>query len=171
MRSSSAAQIVEDINRIRSDQNVRLEALGSGPSLEQQRAMALMAKQHQQLFQDLELNLPQLSATDRPHDFQVALLQKLQRFSPTFRGSDLHKLARAGGLARGIEAAIVQDAQNVAGDRTIGSFRRPGALREIRRTDQAGHETVEFAGSPLSWMQSFMSPTQTCVEAFNYRRR
>jgi hypothetical protein len=163
---SSRAALVSDINRIRTDQNVRLEVLGHGPTLEQQRSMALMGRQHRELFQDLELNLPQPSATDRPGDYQVALLSKLQRFSPTFRDSDLRRLAASGGLARGIEAAIVQDAQNVAADKTQGSFRKPGALREIRRVDQAGHATTEFHGSPLSWMGAFMSPVVTCVEAF-----
>src|ERR1700730_5876833 len=111
---SFAAQIVEDINRVRTDQNIRLEALGTGPSLEQQRAMALMAREHAQLFADLELNIPQPHAQDRPADGHDALLQKLQRFSSAFRDSNLHRLALTGGLARGIEAAIVQDAQNVA---------------------------------------------------------
>jgi hypothetical protein len=59
----------------------------------------------------------------------------------------------------------------VARDKTLGSFRKPGALREIRRADQSGQETVSFAGSPLSWMSAFMSPVVTCVEAFNTGRR
>jgi hypothetical protein len=117
------------------------------------------------------MSVPQPGPTDRPGDYQVALLQKLQRFSPTFRESDLRRLAASGGLAHGIEAAIIGHAKAVASDLTVGSFRRKGALRELRRTDEAGHATVEFAGSPLSWMQSFMSPTQTCVEAFNTGRR
>ncbi len=82
----------------------------------------------------------------------------------------MRRLAASGGLARGVEAAIVADATAVAGDKTIGSFRKRGALREIRRVDQAGHATTEFHGDPLSWMGAFMSPV-TMVEAFNYRRR
>ena len=138
---SSAAQIVEDINRVREDQNIRLEALGHGPSLEQQRAMALLAREHAQLFADLEMSVPQPRAQDRPADYHLALLQKLQRFSPTFRDSNLRAISAAGGLARGVEAAIIADARTVAEDKTQGSFRRQGALREIRRTDQTGQVT------------------------------
>jgi hypothetical protein len=168
----SRAALVESIVRVREDQNIRLEALGRGPSLEQQRSMALMAREHAQLFQDLEMTLPQPGAQDRPADYQVALLTKLQRFSPTWADSNLRALSAAGGLARGIEAAIVADATAVAGDRTVGSFRKPGALREIRRTDQSGQVTeVSFAGDPRSWRSAFVSPVVTMVENFNTRRR
>jgi hypothetical protein len=84
--------------------------------------------------------------------------------------TDIGRLAIAGGL-NGIDREIVGDAQRIASNRTIGSFRRPGALREIHRVDQAGHETTEFCGSALSWMSAFMSPVVTCVEAFNTGRR
>ncbi len=119
------------------------------------------------------MSVPQPGATDRPDHYKLALLKRLQRFSPTFRDSDLRRLAAAGGLARGVEAAIVADAQTVAGDKTIGSFRRPNQLREIRRIGQAGSEEISFSGSPLSWMSAFMPATQTKVEAFNIpgRRR
>jgi hypothetical protein len=168
----SRAALVEDINHVRTAQQRELERLGSAPSLEQQRAMQLLAKQHKQLFEDLELNLPQPGPTDRPDHYKVALLRRLQKFSPTFRDSDLGRLALTGGLARGIEAAIVADATAVAGDRTVGSFRRPGALREIRRTDQTGQVTeVSFAGDPRAWMSAFVSPVVTMVENFNTRRR
>jgi hypothetical protein len=167
----SRAALVEDIVRHREDQNIRLEALGHGPSLEQQRQMADIAERHRQLFADLEMTLPQPGAQDRPRDYQVALLQKLQRFSPTFRDSDLHRLAVSGGLARGIEAAIVADAHRIASDRTIGSFRRRGGLREIRREDQAGQVTTDFHGDPRSWMAQFTSPVIACVTAFNTGRR
>jgi hypothetical protein len=169
----SRAAIVEDINHVRTAQQRELERLGGrAPSLEEQRAMQLMAREHRQLFEDLEMSVPQPGPTDRPGDYQVALLQRLQRFSPTFRDSNLGRLAASGGLARGIEAAIVADATAVAGDRTIGSFRRKGHLRELRRTDQSGQVTsVLFAGDPRSWMSSFMSPVVTCVEAFNTGRR
>jgi hypothetical protein len=163
----SRAALVEQIVRTRNDQTVRLEALGSAPSLEQMRQMQVFAKQHAQLFGDLEMSVPQPGAQDRPIDYQLALLKRLQKFSPTFRDSDLRRLAASGGLARGVEAAIVSDAKTVAGDKTVGSFRKPGALREIRREDQTGQVTsVSFAGSPLSWMQAFMPATKTVVEAF-----
>jgi hypothetical protein len=172
MMRSSAAQLVEDINTVRNAQQRELARLGNAPSLEAQRSMALMAREHAQLFADLEMSVPQPGAQDRPIDYQVALLKRLQRFSPTFRESDLGRLAASGGLARGIEAAIIGDATAAAGDRTIGSFRRKGALREIRRTDQTGQVTqVSFAGDPRSWMSAFVSPVVTMVEAFNYRRR
>jgi hypothetical protein len=118
------------------------------------------------------MSVPQPGATDRPRDYQVTLLKRLQKFSPTFRESDLRRLA-ASGLPRGIEAAIVADATAVAGDKTVGSFRRKGALREIRRTSQSGEVTVSFAGEPISWMSAYMSPVITMIEAINIpgRRR
>jgi hypothetical protein len=56
--------------------------------------------------------------------------------------------------------------EGIDGRPPIGSFRRPGALREIRREDQAGNVTVSWHGSPISWMAQFMSPTVAMVEAF-----
>jgi hypothetical protein len=168
--AQTAARLVEHINRVRTDQTIRLEALGHGPTLEQQRQMQALAERHQQLFADLEMSLPQPAAQDRPADYQLALLRRLQRFSPTWRETDIRRLAHAGGLA-GIDTQIVAEAQTVASDRTIGSFKRPGFLRAIRRTDAAGQEHTDFYGSPLSWMQNFMSPVQTCVTAFNNTKR
>jgi hypothetical protein len=151
---SSAAQIIEDIHQVRSQQERDLERLGHAPSLTEQREMADIADQRRQLFQDLEMSLPQPGAQDRPRDYEVALLRRLQRFSHSFRDSDLARLAAAGGLARGIQEAIISDASAVAGDMTVGSFRRPGALREIRRADQTGQVTISFAGDPLRQLYS-----------------
>jgi hypothetical protein len=168
---NSRAALVEDIVRVRDNQNIRLEALGTGPTLEQQRAMQLLAREHRQLFADLELNLPQPGAQDRPRDYRVELLRRLQKFSRHFGETDLRRVAAAGGLS-GIDKQIVADAHRMASDKTIGSFRRQGALREIRRTDQSGQVTeVSFAGDPLSWMSAFMPATKTMVENFNTRRR
>jgi hypothetical protein len=168
----SRAALVESIVRVRDDQNIRLKALGSGPSLEQQRQNNDLRERYSQVFQDLELSIPNPGATETPDQYRVELLSRLQSFSPTFRDSDLRRLDASGGLAYGIQQAIVQDAQNVATDKTQGSFRRPGALREIRRTDQTGQVTsVSFAGDPRAWMSAFVSPVVTMVEAFNYRRR
>jgi hypothetical protein len=164
------AALVDEIHRVRHQQAAELARLGDAPSLQQQRQITDLAARHRQLFNDLELNMPAPAATDRPATYQLALLQRLQRFSPTFRDTNLRNLAVAGGLAAGIERAIVEDARTVASDKTLGSFRKPGALRELRRTDEAGHQTIEFCGSPLSWMSAFMSPVVACVEAFNTRR-
>jgi hypothetical protein len=164
------AALAEDIIRTRNAQNRELERLGHAPTLEQQREIADIAAQHRELFADLEMSVPQPSATDRPRDYEVALLQRLQRFSPTFRETDLRRLARAGGLG-GIDKQIVQEAGRIAGNKTIGSFRRPGELREVRRVDQSGQEEIRFYGNPLSWMAQFMSPVVTVVEAFNTGRR
>jgi hypothetical protein len=165
-----AAQLVHEIHRVKNQQDAELARLGSAPTLTEQRQMTDLAARYRQLYQDLELNLIQPGAQDRPAQYQLALLQRLQKFSPTFRSSNLRALAAAGGLARGVEAAIISDATAVASDKTIGSFRRKGALRELHRTDEAGHETISFAGEPLSWMSAFMSPTLAVVEQFRRTR-
>ena len=55
--------------------------------------------------------------------------------------------------------------RGTASDKTVGSFRRPGGLRESRREDQAGNVTVSWYASPMSWMRQFMAPI-AMVEAF-----
>jgi hypothetical protein len=156
--------VADEIARIRGEQEWALAGLGGrGPTLEEQRRMADLAAEHRQLFAALELALPQPRATDRPFAYRIELLERLQRFSPSWRDKTLGMFV-AGGFD-GIERSILADARRVAADRTIGSFRRPGALREIRRADQTGQETVSWHGAPMSWMRQFMAPI-CMVEAF-----
>lgn len=159
-----AAALVDDILTVRAAQDRELARLGRGPTLNEQREMADLGAQHRELFADLEMSLPQPAADADPLGYRVELLSRLKRFSPSWRDADLTRLARS--ALWGIEREVLADARRIAGDRTVGSFRRPGGLRELHRTDAAGHRSVEFAGSPLSWMSAFMTPVVTMVEAF-----
>src|SRR5262249_24936596 len=120
-----------------------------------------------------ELSLPQPSATDRPINYQVKLLQPLQRFSPDWRRADVAEIVRHGNQRSltGIDRAIIGDALRVATDKTVGSFRLPGALRAIRRVDQSGNVSTAFHGDPLSWMTQFMPAVVARVEGFAVPRR
>jgi hypothetical protein len=70
-----------------------------------------------------------------------------------------------GGL-RGIDTEIIRAATAVANDKTVGSFRKAGALRPIHRTDPGGEKHVSYYGNPLSWMRGFMSSVGLAVESF-----
>jgi hypothetical protein len=61
------------------------------------------------------------------------------------------------------ESAIITSTIAAVGDHAIGNA--DGSLREIRTTDISGREIVEFGGSPLSWMRTFMAPAK-CVTRF-----
>ena len=122
-----------------------------------------IAGRHRELFGDLEMVVPQPKPAEHPSDFNIRLLQRLQPFSHTFRQADLHRLA-VGGALGGIDAAIIADAQRIASNRTVGSFRQPGQLRRIVRPGE-----VRYHGHPLSWMQQFLSPIVLQVESFKGR--
>src|SRR5262249_13855805 len=149
-----------DIALLRRGQDRAFSRLGSAPSLTEQRHIEDIANSHKQLFADLELSVPTPASSDRLSDYWLKLLRPLQRFSPDFRHADLREFVKAGSIhtLTGIDAAIIEDARRVAADKTVGSFRNPGALREIRRTDMAGATTIDFHGSKRAWMTQFMSP-------------
>ena len=166
----SAAAIVDEIHAIRQAQHRESVRLGGiAPTLDQLRAMADAAAQFRELYADLELGgLPQPGPTERPAEYQIKLLEPLQKFSPDWRRTDLAHIARHGGTRAlsGIDRAIIADAVRIASDRTVGSFRVPGALRAIRRIDQAGQESIAYYGNPFSWMKAFFPPVVACVEHF-----
>ncbi len=139
---------------------------GYAPNLHEQRDMAATAARHSQLFADLELPPPAPRPGESPRAHRVRIIRELIGRAPTqWRDANLDYAARVGQLAP-IEGQVVDAAQRVAADRTRGSFRRPGALREIRRADQSGCESVEYMGDPRAWMNAFMCPVQTTVVAF-----
>jgi hypothetical protein len=117
------------------------------------------------LYSDLQQVMPEPGPTDTPDQYRVRLLAPLQKFSGEFRNADLRRLALTGGL-RGIDESIVRSAIAVANDKTVGSFRKAGALRPIHRTDPGGEQHVSYCGNPLSWMRDFMSPVGLAVESF-----
>jgi len=161
---SPAARIVEDIHHIRERQTVELDRLhGRSPSLDALREMNDAAGHHRELYADLEMVVPQPRPSEHPADYSVRLLQQLQPFSRDWRDADLHRLA-VGGALGGIDAAIIADAQRIASNRTVGSFRQPGQLRRIVRPGE-----VRYHGHPLSWMQQFLSPIVLQVESFKGR--
>jgi len=81
----------------------------------------------------------------------------LQHLSPEWRGADLYRLGRD--VLDAAEPAILTAVVAAVADRTRGDHR--GGLREIQSTTAAGHRITEFAGNPLDWMRTFMSPAQT----------
>ncbi|HVB15833.1 MAG TPA: hypothetical protein VNF04_04815 [Stellaceae bacterium] len=161
---SPAARVVAEIHNTRDRQDRALDRLhGHSPSLDALREMHDAAGRHRELFSDLEMVVPEPRPTETAADYQVRLLAPLQRFSPNFRQADLRRLSIVGGL-RGIDAAIVADAQAIASNRTVGSFRHPGQLRRIVRDGE-----VSYHGNPLAWMSQFLSPIVLQVERFRGR--
>jgi hypothetical protein len=54
-----------------------------------------------------------------------------------------------------------------APDPSQGSFRAPGALREVQTKDESGRWGTNYHGSPLARMQSFMQP---CISVTQFTR-
>lgn len=161
--------LTTQVDAVRRQQDALFDQMGGvAPSLEQQRQMAAEAKRLESVFSALEMTLPDPGPVDSPDTYRARLLAPLQKFSPQFRRADLRSLAAAGGL-RGIDAEIIRSATKVADDPLVGSFRRPGQLREIRTVDPGGDVHTEFRGNPLSWMQAFAHPMQVAVRSWGQK--
>jgi hypothetical protein len=92
--------------------------------------------------------------SESPYSYRRRLASELQHMSPVWRDADLFVLDPS--VINVAEPAIIADASAFVADRT-----RPnpdGSLREIHKVSDAGHPVVDFAGSPLSWMNPFMRP-------------
>jgi hypothetical protein len=154
-------------NQLRADQDRAFAQLGgAGPSIQEMKEMSATAVSVETLFSDLEMRVPEPDPTDRPVDYEARLLQRLARFSPGWKDTDLQRLARhgSGDALAGIDRAVVADARRVASDKTVGSFRQPGQLREIVRESEGSPTTVDFYGDPRSWMDAFAGPVRLAVE-------
>jgi hypothetical protein len=161
---SSPAALITTIRDVRNEQRHAFAELGGeGSSLHQLRQMENTANQFRQLYSDLEMTVPQPNPSEYPPDYRVRLLRRIQKFSGSHHDSNLRRLHHSGGLS-GIDSVIIQEAQAVANDRTRGSFRNPGALREIHRSDAGGSKYVDYFGDPLSWMRQFQPKMNVRVE-------
>jgi hypothetical protein len=160
--------VVRDIVTVRRRQDETIDRLGlkPPPSIPRLRQANDVRSEFSELFQDLELPQPQPRADGNPTGERLDHLRQLQRHCPRWAKADLGRLAQAD--ARGFENAandIVRDAKAVAADPHQGSFRRPGALRPIVRTDASGHKTTQWCGNPDSWMNRFKDPLIRCLNA------
>jgi hypothetical protein len=133
---------------------------GLTPSLDDQKQIAATAARLENLYQDLEMVLPSPAPTEDPSTYHVRLLTPLLPYTSQYSNvpaADLRRLALVGALDGAVGREIVRDAEATAADRTIGSFRRPGQLREIRRVE-GGYNITDYHGSPYSWLRHFMHP-------------
>jgi hypothetical protein len=90
--------------------------------------------------------------------YRIRLARKLQAHSDTWKKSDIAAIARSDSVAfEQIEKAIYADAMAAAAAPTKVPA---GTLREIHKEGPYGSRMIEFAGEPLTWMQSFMLPAQ-----------
>jgi hypothetical protein len=141
---------------------------GLTPSLDDQQKIAATAARLENLYQDLEMALPPPAPTEDPASYHVRLLTPLLKHAPQFSDvppADLRRLALVGALDGAVGREIVRDAEATAADRSIGSFRHPGGLRTVTRTDAGGTRYVSYHGSCYSWMQHFMDPRITKVRS------
>src|ERR1700730_16060310 len=72
----------------------------------------------------------------------------IQHFSPDWRHTHLYRLPAA--VMNAAEAAILTDTIAAVGDHTRGN--PDGSLRRIDSVTAAGHQIVEWAGSPRAWL-------------------
>jgi hypothetical protein len=102
-----------------------------------------------------------------PHEtrfsYRRRLASGLQRFSDSWRQSDLYRLGTD--AMRAAEQAILADVSAVCADLTIGN--QDGSLRRIDRTNAAGHRITEWAGNPASWLSQFAGPAKAVKQFRN----
>ncbi len=155
--NSAALKQVEAVQRYQANALRDLDRhQGKPPSLSDLRAINEMRQQHELLFKNLEMQVPQPMPADTPAHYEARLLNELKRHSPKWRSTDMGQLARANALGA-VGAEVRADAQRVCDDITIGSFRSPGALRRIEKVDAAGQKIVEWHG-PTWFGATFQLP-------------
>ena len=163
--NSAALKQVEAVQRYQANELRDLDRRqGRAPSLSDLRRINEMRQENELLFKNLELTLPEQRGDDDAQRYEARLLTSLARHSPKWRGVDIQAAARANALTP-IGAEIRADAQRVADDGTVGSFRNPGQLRRIEKVDQSGRKVTEWAG-PLWFGQQFMLPFHQAIRAF-----
>jgi hypothetical protein len=163
--NSAALRRVEDLQRRQASELAYLDRKqGRPPSLADLRAIASLKQQNEQLFANLELQLPEQRADDSPVNYEARLLDQLKRHSPKWRSTDMLAMARANALGA-VRAEIRADAQRVCDDVTVGSFKNPGALRRIEKVDAAGQKITEWAG-PTWFGAAFQLPFCQNIVAF-----
>jgi hypothetical protein len=156
------------LHKVRDRQNHAAAALdrqqGIAATHGEMREMADLKRQHDQLFRDLEMSgAPEPRDDEFPSQYRRRLVERLREFSPKFRDVRLDRLSPDSAVF----GEIVADAAALAADRTVGSFKSPGELRRIVRTDSSGREVISYHGNPKSgWMWQHMSPVESFVVAF-----
>lgn len=162
---SQALRRVEDFRRGQDRELAELDRKqGRAPSLSDLRRINDLKTQHTQLFQNLELTLPEQRGDDDAVRYETRLLSELKRRSPRWRDADISSAARANALTV-IGAEIRADARRVEGDVTQGSFTSPGDLRRVEKVDAAGQKITEWAGD--TWFgAAFQLPHLQNIIAF-----
>jgi hypothetical protein len=139
---------------------------GAPPSNDELRQLVAHQERYDSLYAALECGgSPPPLKGEGPVSYRCRLLEGLQPFSK-HKSVNINRLARVDSDAFSLfEREIMSDAERVASDRSVGSFTNRGELREVRVKDPISkRETIEYRGSPLSWMSQFMLPGQ-CVTA------
>ena len=155
--NSQAARRVENFQRHQANELAELDRQqGRPPSLGDLRRINEMRTQNAQLFANLELQLPQAMPADTPARYEARLLNELKRHSPKWRSTDMGQLARANALGP-VGREVRKDAQAIADDGLIGSFRNPGQLRRVEKVDQSGRKVTEWHG-PVWFGRAFQLP-------------
>jgi hypothetical protein len=160
--------LLRDIVNVRARQDRAIQDLGlkSPPSLPRLRQANETRAGFAELFADLQIEPPTARTDGNAMGERIAHLELLKHHCARWAKADLGRLAQAD--ARGFDNAqadIIRDAQVVAADPTIGSFKHPGALRPVVRTDKAGHKTTTWHGDPNAWMSHFHDPLLRCLTA------
>ena len=163
--NSQAARRVEDFQRHQDRELAQINRQhGRPPSLSDLREINRMRQENELLFKNLELTLPQAMPADNATSYEARLLNELKRHSPRWRSVDMQALARSNALAPAA-SEVRKDAQAVADDGSIGSFRNPGQLRRVEKVDQSGRKITEWAGD--TWLgQQFMLPFHQAIVRF-----
>jgi hypothetical protein len=95
--------------------------------------------------------------------YRRRLASGIQRFSEDWRQCDLWRLGAD--AMNAAEAQILKAVGEVVADKTVSNA--DGSLRRLDTTNSAGHRITDWAGSPLSWMQTFMMPAKAVKKFMN----
>jgi hypothetical protein len=116
--------------------------------------IAVATEKARPVFEELNNLPPNPLRGEDSRSFRLRQLSELKRHSPQYASMSLRSLGSFPQAAfDSAEDRIVADAYEVA-----RNWAPPGELRERRIPQRGGADIVEWAGSPLTWMQHFMQP-------------
>jgi hypothetical protein len=166
-----ARAVVEDLATIRRRQdaiNDRLTAvtrerplsLSDMQKLEQAQARA------DEVCRQMSTSAPMPLKGEDALKYRLRVARELQHFSKDWRDADLHVLARCDGFDP-VERAIYADATAMA---LRPDFAPRGQLRKREEIDENGVKTINWHGSPKTWMRQFMAAPQAVRGFFRQTR-
>jgi hypothetical protein len=147
--------LAEELIRTRQQQariDARLDDIqGRPPTEREMRARVDAQARADPIYREIGMHAPAPLSTESVANYRRRLLEPLIRHDKTWAGMSPYQIpVDALPMA---EQDVFASAKKLA---VSNDFHPPGKLRERRVKDEAGRETVEYYGDPLTWMRRYM---------------